>query len=96
VTGWKAAGSTGYRFSDKTASSDGASNATLKSGAAGKSKLLLKAKGANLDLSAMPLGISSALTVQLIRSDAAQCWEAVFPAAAVRNDDATQFNATFP
>jgi len=95
VTDWKATGS-GYRFKDKMAASDGASNATLKSGAAGKSKLLLKAKGANLDLSAMPLGVSGALTIQLIRSDDAQCWEAVFPAASVRHDDATQFKAKIP
>jgi hypothetical protein len=96
VTGWKTSGSTGYNYTDKTAAADGAFKAKLKSGAADKSKLLLKAKGSNLDLSPLPLGISSSLTVQLVRGDVAGCWEAVFPAAAIDKDDAAQFKARIP
>ncbi|MEO8604928.1 MAG: PQQ-dependent sugar dehydrogenase [bacterium] len=96
VTGWKTAGTTGYKYADKTLASDGALKASLKAGATDKSKLLLKAKGSNLDVSALPLGIVSSLTVQLVRSDAAQCWEAVFPAVAVKKDDAAQFKAKIP
>ena len=95
VSGWKST-STGFKFSDPNASGDGVFKALLKAGSAGKSKILVKAKGTNLDLSALPLGVTAPLTVQLLRNDDPGCWEAVFPTSAVDADDATLFKAKIP
>jgi glucose/arabinose dehydrogenase len=96
VTGWKTVSTTGYKLKDSSAGGDGVFKALLKGGDPGKSKLLVKAKGSNLDLTAMPFNESMQVTSQLIRNDAAGCWEAVFPAAAIDLDDATQFKAKIP
>ncbi|HEY0300968.1 MAG TPA: hypothetical protein VGC36_06535, partial [Rhizomicrobium sp.] len=94
-TGWKSI-SAGYSFKDSAAGGDGAFKALLKGGDAGKSKELVKAKGINLDLSALPLGVTTTLTAQLLRSDDSACWEAVYPLANVTVDSATQFKAKAP
>ena len=95
TTGWKAMSTTGYKYHDATASGDGVFKALLKGGAAGKSKVLVKAKGANLNLSALPLNASSAL-VQLLRNDDPTCWESTFPLGSISADDATLFKAKIP
>lgn len=72
---WKSLGGTppdgkGYAFKDKTGTSAGVQKILMKAGSAGKSKALLKAKGASI-----PAGIASALqssttaTIQLRTSD---------------------------
>ena len=92
---WQAVSTSGYKYKDGTAGGDGAFQLSLKGGAAGKSKLLLKAKGANLDLGALPLGpTSTPLVTQLIRNDDAACWEATF--ASLATDDGTQLKASLP
>jgi len=96
IGGWKAVATSGYKYADKTAAGDGAFKASLKGGAAGKSKLLVKAKGANLDLTALPLNVASQLTVQLLRGDDPGCWESVFPAASISTDDGAQLKAKVP
>ncbi len=96
ISDWKAVASSGYKYSDKTAAGDGAFKASLKGGDAGKSKLLVKAKGANLDLAALPLNVAGQLTVQLIRGDDRACWESVFPAASISIDDGAQLKAQVP
>ena len=93
---WKAIGTKGFKYKDPAAAVDGAINASLKGGNAGKSKLLLKAKGQSLDLSALPLGISDALTAQLIRNDSSTCWAATYPAASIRVDTGDSFKAKAP
>lgn len=95
-TGWKTVSTSGYKFTDKTAAGDGAFKASLKAGTAGKSKLLVKAKGSNLDLAALPLNVASQLTVQLVRNDDPACWEATFPAASITTDDGSQVKAKLP
>jgi glucose/arabinose dehydrogenase len=96
LSGWQPISTKGWKFKDTTGGSDGITKTLLKGGEAGKSKILLKAKGANLDLDALPLEEMDQLTVQLLRSDAPACWEAVFPAAAIDIDDATQLKAQIP
>jgi hypothetical protein len=80
VSGWSATG-TGFKF-NSSPNSDGASKLILKSGVDGKSKIVLKGKGANLDLEAL-LDILSitptTFTAQLLRSDSSECWEAPYP-----------------
>lgn len=92
---WKPISTSGWKYKDGSAGGDGVFKVTLKGGSAGKSKLLLKAKGANLDLSALPLGLTGEpLVTQLIRNDHPTCWEAVFPALA--KDDGSQLKAKTP
>lgn len=94
---WKALGTAGYKFKDTARTSDGLLTIVVKAGSsAGKSKIVVKAKDGNLPALGLPLDTSTAVTVQLHRSDAATpCWEAVYPGAAVANDPA-QFKAKFP
>ena len=93
-TAWKAT-STGFKYKDASASGDGAFKALLKGQSGGKYKLLLKAKGANLDLSALPIGLSSeSLVTQLIRNDDPTCWEATFPT--LTTDDGSTLKAKIP
>jgi glucose/arabinose dehydrogenase len=93
---WKAISTKGYRFKDKTAANDGGTfQMKLSAGEAGKSKILFKAKGPNLDLTpaTLPLDESAPLTVQFIGTDSAECWEMTFPPASVRRNDDEQFKA---
>jgi hypothetical protein len=63
----------------------------LKSGGDGKGKLLLKAKGENLTLPVLPLGLT--LLVQL-HAETGECWEATYSQAGVKNNSAQQFKGT--
>ncbi len=74
---------TGFKYNDKTASSDGVKNAILKAGAEGKAKIIVKGKGVSLpmpDLSALDLP----LTVQL--SNGTTCWESVYDGNVSKNE----------
>ncbi len=78
---WKAAGTTGFKYKDKDATPDGATNLVLKSGIDGKAKAVFKAKGVNL--TGRPFGMPSpplaSLPVRVqLQSDTGQCWEAHF------------------
>jgi len=97
-TGWQAVSTKGYKFRDPDAGGDGISKVLLKGNSAGKSKLLVKGKGANLDLDALPLDVAStdSLLVQLIRSDDPACWETTFPFASIDDDSPAQFKAKIP
>jgi glucose/arabinose dehydrogenase len=91
---WRATG-TGFSYKDASAAGDGAFKLLLKHAPSGKSKLLLKAQGANLDLDALPLGLTTEpLVTQLIRNDDPTCWQATFPT--LRANDGTKLKATSP
>ena len=92
---WDPISTSGWKYKDSTAGGDGVFKATLKGGTAGKSKILLKAKGNNLDLGALPLGLTSEpLVTQLIRNDDDACWEAIF--TTLTADDASQLKGKTP
>jgi glucose/arabinose dehydrogenase len=94
---WQPSSTTGYKYRTPSPAADGgAFKVLLKGGDAGKSKLLLKAKGANLDLDALPLNEATQLRLQLVRNDSSACWEATFPAAAIDVDSAAQLKAKVP
>jgi hypothetical protein len=80
------------RYTDKEGTPDGINKLQAKSGAAGKGKLILKGKGANL---AMPtLGLTLPVTARIVRSDGPGCWESRFSIDAnVYRNDPTQFRA---
>jgi hypothetical protein len=69
-----APGGTGWKYKDDALTADGAFKIQLKGGAAGKSKALVKGKGANLpDGVAAALQSATSVTVQLRGNDAPQC-----------------------
>ena len=82
------ASSSGYRYKDRGLTSDGIENLLLRSGSAGKAKVIMKGKGPNLPLP--PLGLALPVTAQL-KNSSNQCWEADYPSAI--NNDAKQFKA---
>ncbi len=72
----------GYRYKDKRRVPDGVQVAKVKTGDAGKAKVIFKGKGSNL---AMPaLGVTLPLTAQLHNSDGV-CWSATF-STAIKNE----------
>jgi CSLREA domain-containing protein len=80
---WKRTGSSTLVYRDKLLDPDGLEKIVLKPGAsAGKAKIAVNGKGANLALPA--LGLTTPVRVQLLRS-MSTCWEATFSAAS-RND----------
>jgi hypothetical protein len=83
---WKALGTKGFKFKDAALASDGLLTIIMKGGAAGKSKAIVKAKDGNLPIPGLALDASTAVTVQLLRNDAASpCWEGVYPGPATVN-----------
>jgi len=78
---WTLSGS-GYRYVDTSASPDGVRLVKLRPGGAGKSRIVLKGKGANLGLVPHNAGVffsqSDNVTVVLHSSDA-ECFKSVFP-----------------
>ncbi|MGH7789183.1 MAG: pre-peptidase C-terminal domain-containing protein [Candidatus Binatia bacterium] len=63
----------GYAFKDSDAVSDGIAKMSLKGGGAGKSKVLVKGRGAALPSIATALQTSTSVTLQLVGSDAPVC-----------------------
>jgi len=70
---WDTAGS-GFKYSDDGASQNGVQRVSLKPGAAGKSKILVKGRGAALPV---PPSLGVPALVQLVNSDG-ECWEAAY------------------
>jgi cysteine-rich repeat protein len=87
---WKRSGKTAFRYKDPSQTSDGLDALLLKSGAAGKAKILASAKGPNLALPTMP--VSLPLRMQLQAPNGA-CWEASYFALGTSRYDATHFKA---
>ncbi len=83
---WKATGIKGYRYKDKLGDSDGLTLLNLKSGVAGKAKILAKAAGAQLAVPSLPL--IPPVIVQLLVDDGltSQCWQATFSDPPAKND----------
>ena len=91
---WRAVGTTGYQYASK-GNAESITQLQLKSGAAGRSQVKLKGRGATLappDPSLVP-----PVTVQLVGSDgvATRCWQTTFATGVTRNDD-EQFRAKGP
>ncbi len=74
----------GFRYRDPNAAAEGVRKVVLKAGAAGRSRIQVRAQGERLALPALPFRQEPKLTVQL-RSSAGPCWEAAYTAPARRN-----------
>ena len=84
---WKQLGGAspkGFKYQDPDLTPSGTQIVILKAGAADKAKILVKGKGANLPATtAFPQDTD--VTAQLVRSDGGVCWQAVYPAPALKN-----------
>jgi hypothetical protein len=88
---WSTLGSTGYKYSDAGASADGAQKISLKSGSAGRAKLLVKGRGLALPDPLDAAGLAAPVTVQLVNGTNAVCWESRFSAPS--KNSTSQFKA---
>jgi hypothetical protein len=94
---WAALGQSGFVFKNRSRNSDGIAQLRLKSGAAGRSSVKIKAQGAALPL---PASVSSARTfrqdpaviVQLHSRNPDACWSSTFTTAS--RNDGVQFKGT--
>jgi hypothetical protein len=76
----------GFKYKDPTASNDGINAVLLKSGDAGKAKIIAKGKDGNLDTPGLPLAQDQEVIVQL-KNQAGVCWEARYSPPAKKNED---------
>jgi cysteine-rich repeat protein len=74
---WRA-GSSGFKYKNKTLDPDGISQVLLRSGSTGRAKISMRGKGTDLQLPAPPFALP--VTVQLERLDSTVCWEATYSA----------------
>ncbi len=95
---WTSRDPKGWNYKDKTGASDGVVKVQLGSGAAGRSKIKLQAKGAAIPMP-MPLSateffdLSPTVTVQLHNDENSVCWSSEFSTAS--KNVANKFAAKF-
>jgi cysteine-rich repeat protein/probable HAF family extracellular repeat protein len=80
----------GFDYTDASGNADGVGKLTLIAGGAGKSKIVLRGKGAALPIPALPLAVP--VTLQL-RTSADRCFGATFSTPSAVKDPALQFKA---
>jgi cysteine-rich repeat protein len=85
---WRASGG-GFKYGDKIGAGYGLRKITLKPGEAGKAKISVAGRGANLQIPTLQL--STPVRVQLKRSDGSPCWEATYSRAITNT--ASEFKA---
>jgi hypothetical protein len=78
-----------FKYRNKSRTPDGIEQVILKPGSRGKSKLLVKGKGENLDLPMLPLGLPLRMQLQ---AQTGNCWEAVYSETGARKNDAQEFS----
>ncbi len=93
---WSVLGSSGYKYKDPGGANDGVQKLIAKAGAAGKSKIIFKAKDASTPIPTLPLDSGNNVILQLHDSDTSLCWESTFVPASVKKSDATQYKAKTP
>jgi hypothetical protein len=83
---WKRLGKTptGFSYQDKDRTPQGLVAVSLKAGAMGKAKVVVKGKGTALPIPSLA-GLALPIRVQLERQNAAACWEATF-STAIKSD----------
>lgn len=86
ATLWVPSGTTGFKYKDKNGTSAGITKITMKSGAAGKSKIIVKGKGANLD-DPPPFPLLTPVASQF-RNTVGGCWGATFDSP-IKNEAGT-------
>ena len=98
-TPWQDKNPKGFNYKDKAGTADGVQKGQLKTGAAGKPKAQIKAKGSNLP-TPVPISASgffdqdTTVTVQLVNDETATCLESVF--TSFKKNTGDQFKAKAP
>jgi hypothetical protein len=72
---WRPLGSAGFKYINRDRTPDGILKVLLKSGTAGKAKVILKGKGDNLPFPASMLPMETPVKVQLSNDDPGTCWQ---------------------
>ena len=91
-----AASTKGYDYADAAATA-GLQKVMLKSGAAGRARVMLKGKGAALPDPAVPVaGDDLPITVQLLNDGGATCWQSTFAPGDVIRNQPGRFKAKAP
>jgi cysteine-rich repeat protein len=89
---WQATGSKGYKYKDQSATPSGIEKCKLKSGDAGKSRVLVKGKGTNL-ADSLPPTLPLPVILQLINDANSTCFEGTYSDPDVIKNDSKQFKA---
>jgi hypothetical protein len=72
---WRPLGSSGFKYINRDRTPDGILKVLLKSGTAGKAKVIVKGKGDNLPYPGPFLPMMTPVKVQLSNSDPGTCWQ---------------------
>ena len=75
----------GYRYRNKNLTPDGLFTMSLNAGTEGRASITISGKGDRLRMPTLPLKQDTKVTVQLVNSDGAVCWETVLPGPAIKN-----------
>jgi hypothetical protein len=84
---WKTLGKEGkgFAYRDRDAASDGLEKVLMLTGDEGRSKIIVKGRGPDLQLPTLPLASYEGLIVQLVNGNG-RCWESRYSAPARKND----------
>jgi hypothetical protein len=84
---WKTLGKEGkgFAYRDRDAASDGLEKVLMLTGEEGRSKIIVKGRGPDLQLPTLPLASYEGLIVQLVNGNG-RCWESRYSAPARKND----------
>jgi hypothetical protein len=94
---WTAAGSAGWKYDAASGLPNGIAKAVLKSGDPGKSKALVKGKGADLPDPTLPiLPGDFPVVVQLLNDETPLCLESSFASGAVKKNEDAQLKLKTP
>lgn len=93
---WSLVRTTGIKFKDKTGASSGLTTISGKGSTTAKSKISLKAKGANTPDPTLPLTVTGGVTAQFINSDSGVCFTSSFSGAGIRKNQGDKFLAKAP
>ncbi len=91
-SGWELKAGTTLKYKDKALTPDGLKKVQIKAGAAGKAKAKVQGKGANLDISGLPLSPTATVTTELRNLTNGTCLGATYAAPFKRNE-ADRFQA---
>jgi hypothetical protein len=89
---WRVLGTKGYKYRDLTGSPNGATKVLLRAGAQGRTKVIVKGRGANLPDTVVP-ELTLPVTAQLINDTNGVCFEAVYDMNDVSKNDSKRFKA---
>jgi glucose/arabinose dehydrogenase len=86
---WKATGS-GFKYRDPARTSDGLQTVLLKAGGDQKAKIIVRAKGLNVDMPDLN-ALVSPVTIQMKRAAGSVCWGATYSFPPALKNDASVF-----